>query len=185
MLKELERLKTELSKAEEVEKATSEKKAEDEKADDERPESKDKTVENVSHVEVNGDDSETSSKDPPTTGFPSLDSESTAVNTPNGTSTPTATKETLDSIPTETTTDDKVVGASGLRLQVQHLEKLTKFLEKEFAPTRQKLKDLAVSGEIKFNLLWALYRLGTVITFRDHESGLIMAGEVYLFINFL
>jgi hypothetical protein len=126
---------------------------------------------------VNGHANDTSAKDILPNGVHSLDSDSTAVNTPNGASTPT-TKETPTSVTTETVRDDNSKGASALRLQVQHLEKLTKFLEKEFAPTRQKLKDLAATGEIKFNLLWALYRLGSVITFRDNESGLIMAGEV-------
>jgi hypothetical protein len=100
----------------------------------------------------------------------SLDSDATAVNTPQGTSTPKPAEEATEA--TETITAETV------RLQILHLEKLLKFLEVEFQPTRQKLNDLLASNDIKFNLLWCLFRLGGVITFKDHESGLLMAGEV-------
>ena len=97
----------------------------------------------------------------------SLDSDTTAVNTPEGTSTPKPAEEATEAVTAEV-----------LRLQILHLEKLLKFLEIEFQPTRQKLNDLLANNDIKFNLLWCLFRLGSVITFKDHESGLLMAGEV-------
>ena len=113
----------------------------------------------------------------------SVDSDATAVNTPLGSSTP------LPQLPTsspETTESETItITADILRLQVQHLEKLLKFLESEFGPTRQKLNDLLENNDMKFSLLWCLFRLGSVITFKDYESGLTMAGEVFPSTTFL
>ena len=176
LLKELEKLKAKLAESPEAEKESADKKAEDDKTEDRNTAPKGETMNEESAAKLNGDTNDISPKGAMSNGVPSLDSDATAVNTPDGASTPT--KETLTSVTMESVTDEDAVGVTVLRLQVQHLEKLTKFLEKEFGPTRQKLKDLAATGEIKFNLLWALFRLGSVITFRDNESGLVMAGEV-------
>lgn len=176
-MKELEKLREKLKQTEGEETETRNENPEKEVAEDQSLASKDSTVRDESSVPANGHLDGKSAKDTLLNGITSLDSDSTAVNTPNGSATPT-TKESSVTVITETVKDDSPVEASTLRLQVQHLEKLIKFLDKEFAPTRQKLKDLAVTGEIKFSLLWALFRLGGVITFRDNESGLVMAGEV-------
>jgi len=117
----------------------------------------------------------------------STDNDSTAVNT--GSTTPlTKDKEpsaSSDSGPAkeepEGTTEDPdslVPTVQSLSQQVLHLQKLVDFLHDEFGPTRQKLNDLLENNDIKFGLLWCLFRLGSVITFKDHESGLNMAGEV-------
>ena len=175
-MKELEKLRAKLKETEGEEKESKDEKSENEGAEGAATLSKDDIAEDESTVTVNGQLHEQSAKNALLNGVTSIESDSTAVNTPNGSATPT--KETPISVITETVKDDNTVEASTLRQQVQHLEKLIKFLEKEFAPTRQKLKDLAVTGEIKFSLLWAVFRLGSVITFRDNESGLVMAGEV-------
>lgn len=175
-MKELEKLRAKLKEAEGEEKESKDEKPENEGAEGGATLPKDNIPRDEPTVTANGDLREKSAKDALLTGVTSLDSDSTAVNTPNGSATPT--KENPISVTTETVKDDDTVEASALRQQVQHLEKLIKFLEKEFEPTRQKLRDLAVTGEIKFSLLWALFRLGSVITFRDNESGLVMAGEV-------
>jgi hypothetical protein len=108
-----------------------------------------------------------------------VDSDSTAVNTPLGSSTPVPKSAATVPDVTETSESETIVlTADILRLQIVHLEKLLKFLEKEFAPTRQKLNDLLASNDMKFSLLWCLFCLGSVITFKDYESGLNMAGEV-------
>jgi hypothetical protein len=73
---------------------------------------------------------------------------------------------------------DEEVTPALLRLRILHLEKLIRFLEKEFAPVRQELDALLLSGDIKFDLLWCLLRRGSAVTFKDHQSGLPMAGEV-------
>lgn len=108
-------------------------------------------------------------------GDASVDSDVTAVNTP-GSSTP------LPKVEVETQTIDTAtaiaVTPDVLRLQTEHLQKLLNFLDKEFSPLRRKLNDLLQGNDIQFNLLWCLFRLGSVITFKDHESGLNMAGEV-------
>lgn len=106
----------------------------------------------------------------------SADSDATAVNTPDRSVTPKSETETNSSA---VSSDDNELTADVLRLRMEHLDKLLKFLETEFAPTRQKLTDLLVNGDIKFGLLWCLFRLGSVISFRDYESGLLMAGEVF------
>jgi len=133
---------------------------------DEKPEDKSETLTNGtidSKVKlVNGDSS-------------SIDNDSTAVNTP-GSSTPLPKLASPPPDPTDSTSLE--LTADALRLQTQHLQKLLNFLETEFAPTRQKLKDLLENNDMKFGLLWCLFRLGSVVTFKDHESSLIMAGEV-------
>lgn len=65
-----------------------------------------------------------------------------------------------------------------LRTRVLHLEKLVHFLDKEFQPIKQKMADLLKNNDINFSLLWCLFKLGSDITFKDTESGLICAGEV-------
>jgi hypothetical protein len=116
----------------------------------------------------------------------SAENDSTAVNTP-GSSTPPLTKiVSTTSDPTTTTTETKesedsdaaIPTLDSLRLQVLHLQKLMDFLQEEFGPTRKKLNDLLKSHDMKFGLLWCLFRLGSVITFKDYESGFTMAGEV-------
>ena len=108
-------------------------------------------------------------------GDTSIDNDSTAVNTP-GSSTPLPKAVSTTPDQAESTLEPT---AGDLRLQTQHLQKLLNFLETEFAPTRQKLHDLLENNDMKFGLLWCLFRLGSVITFKDHEAGLTMAGEVY------
>lgn len=109
----------------------------------------------------------------------SIDNDSTAVNTP-GSSTPLHRPPSAPETTTEKKDiDDSVIpSVESLRLQVLHLQKLLDFLREEFGPTRQKLHDLLENHEMKFGLLWCLFRLGSVITFKDNESGLNMAGEV-------
>ena len=108
----------------------------------------------------------------------STESDSTAVNTPDRSATPKVDTET--GLEGNSRTDSEVeISADVLRLRVLHLEKLLNFLNTEFAPTRQKLNDLLVNGDIKFGLLWCLFRLGSVISLKDYESGLVMAGEVH------
>jgi hypothetical protein len=104
----------------------------------------------------------------------STDNEATAVNTPDRSITPKVETETEP----QDNSEDVAISAEMLRVRILHLEKLLRFLEAEFAPTRQKLIDLLVNGDIKFGLLWCLFRLGSVISFKDYESGLVMAGEV-------
>ena len=114
------------------------------------------------------------------------DNDSTAVNT--GSTTPlTKDKEPGTPSDSDPTTDEPketedpgslVPTVQSLSQQVLHLQKLVDFLHDEFGPTRQKLNDLLENNDIKFGLLWCLFRLGSVITFKDHESGLNMAGEV-------
>ena len=116
-------------------------------------------------------------------GDTSVDSDATAVNTPLGSSTPLPKVPTSN--PETTESETMIITADILRVQVQHLEKLLRFLESEFGPIRQKLNDLLENNDMKFSLLWCLFRLGSVITFKDYESGLNMAGEVYLSITFL
>lgn len=112
-----------------------------------------------------------------------VDSDATAVNTPLGSSTPLPELAAVTLSGAETAeSDDIVLTADVIRLQTLHLQKLLNFLEKEFAPTRQKLSDLLATNDMKFSLLWCLFRLGSVITFKDYESGLNMAGEVYSFL---
>lgn len=107
-------------------------------------------------------------------GDTSLDNDSTAVNTP-GMSTPLP-HDSADPAPSKD--EDVPLTPDVLRLQALHLSKLLNFLETEYSPVRQKLNELLVHNDIKFNLLWCLFRLGSVITFKDHESGIVMAGEI-------
>jgi len=116
-------------------------------------------------------------------GDTSVDSDATAVNTPLGSSTPLP--KLPSSTPETTESETLTITADMLRVQVLHLEKLMKFLESEFGPTRQKLNDLLENNDMKFSLLWCLFRLGSVITFKDYESGLNMAGEVHTSQTFL
>jgi len=111
-------------------------------------------------------------------GDTSLDNDSTAVNTP-GISTPLAQPDsTATSTDAPSKDEDVPLTPEALRLQALHLSKLVKFLETEYDPVRQKLNELLAHNDIKFNLLWCLFRLGSVITFKDHESGIVMAGEI-------
>jgi hypothetical protein len=116
-------------------------------------------------------------------GDVSHDSDSTAVNTPLGSSTPlikvSAETDAVTTVGYTLNQDSELeLTTDSLRLQTLHLSKLITFLAREFAPTRQKLKELLSSGDIKFSLLWCLFRLGSVISYKDYESGLTMAGEI-------
>jgi hypothetical protein len=154
---ELEKLKVQLTLAEQTEKEISQT-------------GKDDTRDSLTNAALpNG---HIDGKEKVVNGDISHDGDSTAVNTPIGSSTP------LPKV-SEGQTDDAPPTANSLRLQTLHLEKLLNFLQKDFAATRQKLSDLLVNNEIKFTLLWCLFRLGSVITFKDYESGLTMAGEVF------
>jgi len=108
----------------------------------------------------------------------SADSDVTAVNTPDRSSTPKIDADAEKKEDPNAAETEVELTAEAIRLRVLHLEKLIRFLSNEFAPTRQKLNDLLVSGDIKFGLLWCLFRLGSVISFKDYESGLVMAGEI-------
>jgi len=67
---------------------------------------------------------------------------------------------------------------TALRVEVLHLQKLLSFLDTEFAPTKQKFEELLSGKSITYDLLWCLFRLDNVISFKDPESGLTMAGQV-------
>ena len=168
MEEELERLKVQLTLTEEAEKKSS-----TEDATTSEAQSVNNTPVINGHIEklVNGEVSTHSDS-------------TTAVNTPVGSSTPipkvTELHTAIEPGTAAQADSDVVVSADVLRLQVEHLEKLLRFLNSDFAATRQKLLDLLANSEIKFNLLWCLFRLGSVITFKDYESGLTMAGEVPL-----
>lgn len=62
--------------------------------------------------------------------------------------------------------------------QIDHLEKLLRCLEIEFAPIKSKFEVLSANGEITYNLLCCLFRQDTVVTYEDPDSGLIMGGIV-------
>lgn len=180
---ELAKIRVQLSLAEQAEKEKNPKDSE-QKTEDKPNESKDEKE------PAQDKPSDTKSKEPLVNGVhtkqklengDSIESDSTAVNTP-GSSTP-LTEPSPSSPPstTEKETDDAdaiVPTVESLRQQALHLQKLMDFLREEFGPTRQKLKDLLESNDIKFGLLWCLFRLGATITFKDNESGLNMAGEV-------
>ena len=183
MYEEMDKLRVQLSVAEEAE----------QKAKKDAPESAENKESEKEGVKTVGSDSptDTASTQPLTNGVHDkvklvngdasvdIDSDSTAVNTPLGSSTPVPKPAaTVPDVAETTESETVVLTADILRLQTLHLEKLLKFLEKEFAPTRQKLNNLLLSNDMKFSLLWCLFRLGSVITFKDYESGLNMAGEV-------
>jgi hypothetical protein len=106
----------------------------------------------------------------------SLDSDTTAVNTPLVSPTPVPGTQ-FSSLPKETPSEP--LTSAFLNLQILHLQKLLAYLDTEFAPTKQKMLDLLANNDIKFSLLWCLFRLGSVITFKDYQTGLTMAGEVH------
>lgn len=68
--------------------------------------------------------------------------------------------------------------STGLRAQIDNLQKLMRCLDTEFAPTKQKFRDLVAKREITYDLLWCLFRQDNVVTFNDPESDLIMAGRI-------
>jgi hypothetical protein len=163
---ELEKLQEQLKMAEENEKAlTGADKGSDDKDNTSSTVQIDGKVEpaNLSARLLNGNSTSSSSSD------------TTAVNTPASSPTPIPSSERETIFTADPTIQ---LSASTLKLQVLHLEKLLNYLHTEFAPTKQKLADLLANNDIKFNLLWCLYRLGDVITFKDRDSGLTMAGEV-------
>ena len=191
---ELEKLKVKLSIAEEVEKRQKEN-GEAEKTETNEEKAEEKTEGTMEEMEekvvvkedVTAEDKSKENESKPFTnghldpkvklvnGDCSTDSDTTAVNTPgSSTPLPKVTSMTPDAVDLalEPTLDV-------LRLQSQHLQKLLNFLENEFAPTRQKLNDLLENNDMKFGLLWCLFRLGSEVTFKDYESGLTMAGEVF------
>lgn len=131
---------------------------------EEKPEAKSETL-------VNG---HTDPKVKLVNGDSNIDNDSTAVNTP-GSSTPLMKPATTTPEPTDASLEPTV---DILRLETLHLQKLVNFLESEFSPIRKKLNDLLENNDMKFDLLWCLFRLGSVVTFKDHESSLTMAGEV-------
>jgi hypothetical protein len=168
---ELGKLRVQLSVAEEAEK---DKKKDTNESNDteEKSEVKSTDTSSSSSPLTNG----VSEKVKLVNGNTSVESDTTAVNTPLGSSTPQPKLPT--SSPETTECETTAITADIVRIQVQHLEKLVKFLESEFGPTRKKLNDLLENNDMKFSLLWCLFRLGSVITFKDYESGLNMAGEV-------
>jgi hypothetical protein len=179
---ELAKIRVQLSLAEKAEKDKTPKDGDnveakpDESKDEKEPPQDKSSAEKSKEPLVNGVDTKQKLEN-----GDSIDSDSTAVNTP-GSSTP-LTGPSTSSPPstTEKETDDAdeiVPTVESLRQQALHLQKLMDFLREEFEPTRQKLKDLLDSNDIKFGLLWCLFRLGATITFKDNESGLNMAGEV-------
>jgi len=183
---ELEKLQVKLGIAEEAEKEaikvapeSSEEKNSEKKDDDKSTDTTPSHATASSAPQTNG----VHEKVKLVNGDVSVDSDTTAVNTPLGSSTPLPKLEAVALSATETTESDaNVLKADVLRVQTLHLQKLLNFLEKEFAPTRQRLNDLLASNDMKFSLLWCLFRLGSVITFKDYDSGLNMAGEVYSFL---
>lgn len=88
----------------------------------------------------------------------------------------------VESTPTFNVTKDHESASKptspGLRVQIDHLEKLMRCLDIEFATTKQKFDDLLSNKEITYNLLWCLFRQDSVVTFDDPESDLIMAGRI-------
>ena len=78
----------------------------------------------------------------------------------------------------KTQIDSSHSARNGLEKRVLHLQKLLDYLEQEFSESRQKLADLSLDHDISFGLLWCVFGLGTAVTFKDIESGLICAGEV-------
>jgi hypothetical protein len=162
---ELEKLQEQLKMAEENEKAAGADKVSDHKDNTSSTVQVHGKVEpaNLSARLLNGNSTSSSSSD------------TTAVNTPASSPTPIPSSERETIFTADPTIQ---LSASTLKLQVLHLEKLLNYLDTEFAPTKQKLADLLANNDIKFNLLWCLYRLGDVITFKDRDSGLTMAGEV-------
>lgn len=120
-------------------------------------------------------ESGTSSLPTTLTNTDSLDSDTTAVNTPLVSNTPLPGTQSQP-LPKEPPSEP--LTSAFLNLQILHLQKLLNYLDTEFAPTKQKMIELLANNDIKFSLLWCLFRLGSVITFKDYQTGLTMAGEV-------
>jgi hypothetical protein len=61
-----------------------------------------------------------------------------------------------------------------------------RFLRDEFDPVERKIETLLVEHHIRFEYLWRLFPVGSVITFKERMSGLECAGKVieitYLFL---
>ena len=188
-------MKEELAKLEEKLKAAEEKDAEKKKEEEKNAETgktdeekKEDTVTSTEDSKANGTanghiDIKAKITLQLVNGDVSHDSDSTAVNTPLGSSTPlikvSAETDAVTTVEYTLNQDSQLeLTTDSLRLQTLHLSKLITFLAREFAPTSQKLKELLSSGDIKFSLLWCLFRLGSVISYKDYESGLTMAGEI-------
>jgi tetrahydromethanopterin S-methyltransferase subunit G len=66
------------------------------------------------------------------------------------------------------------------RRRVDHLEKLLDFLETEFGSTKKSYAEFIANGQITYHMLWFLFRINKCMIFEDDQSGLAMAGQVYL-----
>jgi hypothetical protein len=88
-------------------------------------------------------------------------------------------KTTSYSRPKETAgTETKEHDTAELRKQITHLQHLLEFLESEFGPSKKAFTDLTANGQITYDMLWRLFRLGKCVVFDDVDSDLRMAGQV-------
>jgi hypothetical protein len=65
-----------------------------------------------------------------------------------------------------------------LLVEVEHLESLLQFLDKEFQPLKAKLEKLTTENKITFNIIWLLFPEGSEVIFNDPVSDLKRAGKV-------
>jgi len=70
-----------------------------------------------------------------------------------------------------------------IHLQILHVRKLIKFIDAEFFSQKQKFEDLVTDNDIRFDLLWLLFRPEKHVVFQDPMSGLPMAGEVRVIVG--
>ena len=73
-------------------------------------------------------------------------------------------------------TEDQAVGTTSN--EINELNKLLYCLDKEFASIKRRYKALLEKKSITYDLLWLLFRRDCVITFKDPDSDLVIAGEV-------
>ena len=89
----------------------------------------------------------------------------------NGSS-PSTSGHDSDSSPTES-------ARAALRRDVQHLEALLGFLQKEFAPLKEKSESLAHENVVTFDILWLFFHEGSEVIYKDVHAGLKSAGKVF------
>lgn len=80
----------------------------------------------------------------------------------------------------QTTTGTTEPDITEARRRVDHLEKLLDFLETEFGSTKKSYAEFIANGQITYHMLWFLFRINKCMIFEDDQSGLAMAGQVYL-----
>lgn len=74
-------------------------------------------------------------------------------------------------------TELEPASATKLTVQVNELQKLIRCLEREFASTQQRFNELAANDEIAYDLLWYLFPQNQLVTYKDPDSDLTIAGQ--------